>query len=280
MKFLSFLCTKWMENCEAMTSSPHSFAYSYRLVKKCFLKICEISKCHMFLIFQPIFIRFSLLCLKFFTLSSEIELNLLWSSSLNNQWFMNLILLRRTIQLKLRIYPYATLSATDFEPRTLSCKGILGRMRTKRRGGAKEVAPPPPPQDFQEVIFGQKNMLYLGKATWFSGKQWRKYSAGDVPPPPPRTKLDLYTPICPRSYQISHIRQSSSWIVSLIFIKKMFTQPFHRSWDCFSVQLMMGKVGLFLCFHEFWFVKNGSIVHRINSSAPVRWTVTFFLYPK
>ena len=88
MKFLSFLCTKWMENCEAMTSSPHSFAYSYRLFKKCFLKICKTSKCHNFLIFQPIFIRFSLLCLKFFTLSSEIKLNLLWSSSLNefNQW--------------------------------------------------------------------------------------------------------------------------------------------------------------------------------------------------
>ena len=73
-----------MENCEAMTSLPHSFAYSYRLVKKCFLKICETSKCHNFLIFQPIFIRFSLLCLKFFTLSCEIELNLLWSSSLRS----------------------------------------------------------------------------------------------------------------------------------------------------------------------------------------------------
>ena len=71
-----------MENCEAMTSSPHSFAYSYWLVKKCLLKICETSKCHNFLIFQPIFIRFSLLCLKNFTLSSEIKLNLLWSSSL------------------------------------------------------------------------------------------------------------------------------------------------------------------------------------------------------
>ena len=40
-----------MENCEVMTSSTHSFAYSYRLVKKCFLKICETSKCHNFLIF-------------------------------------------------------------------------------------------------------------------------------------------------------------------------------------------------------------------------------------
>ena len=65
-----------------MTSSTHSFAYSYRLVKKCFVKICETSECHSFLIFQPIFIRFSLLCLKNFTLSSEIKLNLLWSSSL------------------------------------------------------------------------------------------------------------------------------------------------------------------------------------------------------
>ena len=71
-----------MENCEAMTSSTHSFAYSYRLVKKCFLKICETSKCHNFLIFQPIFIRFSLFCSKLFTLSSEIKLNLLWISSL------------------------------------------------------------------------------------------------------------------------------------------------------------------------------------------------------
>ena len=84
MIFLSFLCTKWMENCEAMTSY-NSFAYSYRLVKKCFLKICETSKCHNFLIFQPIFIRFLLLCLKIFTLSSKIKLILLWSSSLNRR---------------------------------------------------------------------------------------------------------------------------------------------------------------------------------------------------
>ena len=72
-----------MENCEAMTSSTHSFAYSYRLVKKCFLKNCETSKCHNFLIFQPIFIRFSVFCSKFFTLSSEIKLNLVWISSLS-----------------------------------------------------------------------------------------------------------------------------------------------------------------------------------------------------
>ena len=47
-----------------------------RLVKNCFLKICEISKFHNFLIFQPIFIRFSLFCLENFTLSSKIKLNL------------------------------------------------------------------------------------------------------------------------------------------------------------------------------------------------------------
>ena len=71
-----------MENCEAMTSSTHSFAYSYRLVKKCFLKNCKTSKCHNFLIFQPSFIRFSVFCSKIFTLSSEIKLNLVWISSL------------------------------------------------------------------------------------------------------------------------------------------------------------------------------------------------------
>ena len=74
-KFLN-LCTKYMASSEVMTSSTHSFAYSYRLVKKCFVKICKTSKCHNFLIFQPIFIRFSLLCLKIFTLSLKFKLNL------------------------------------------------------------------------------------------------------------------------------------------------------------------------------------------------------------
>ena len=45
-------------------------------------KFAKIQSVHNFLIFQPIFIRFSLLCLEIFTLSSEIKLNLLWSSSL------------------------------------------------------------------------------------------------------------------------------------------------------------------------------------------------------
>ena len=44
-----------MASSEAMTSSTHSFAYSYRCFQKCFVKICETSKCHNFLIFQPIF---------------------------------------------------------------------------------------------------------------------------------------------------------------------------------------------------------------------------------
>ena len=82
MKVLSFLCTKWMGNCEAMTSSTRSFAYSYQLVKKCFLKICETSKCHNFLIFQPIFIRFSPFYSQMFTLSYEIKLNLFRTSPL------------------------------------------------------------------------------------------------------------------------------------------------------------------------------------------------------
>ena len=77
------LCTKYMASSEAMTSSTHSFAYSYGLVKKCFLKICETSKCHNFLIFQPIFIRFSLFCSENFTLSSEIKLDQLRTSPLN-----------------------------------------------------------------------------------------------------------------------------------------------------------------------------------------------------
>ena len=61
IEFFKNLCTNYMANSEAMTSSTRSFAYiySYRLVKKCFVKICETSKCHNFLIFQPIFIRFT-----------------------------------------------------------------------------------------------------------------------------------------------------------------------------------------------------------------------------
>ena len=83
IKIFKILCTKYMESSEGMTSSTRSFAYSYRLVKKCFLKICETSKCHNFLIFQPIFIRFSLFCSENFTLSSEIKLEQLRTSPLS-----------------------------------------------------------------------------------------------------------------------------------------------------------------------------------------------------
>ena len=82
IKIFKILCTKYMASSEAMTSSTHSFAYSYGLVKKCFLKICETSKFHNFLIFQPIFIRFSLFCSENFTLSSEIKLDQLRTSPL------------------------------------------------------------------------------------------------------------------------------------------------------------------------------------------------------
>ena len=86
IKIFKILCTKYMASSEAMTSSTHSFAYSYGLVKKCFLKICETSKFHNFLIFQPIFIRFSLFCSENFTLSSEIKLDQLRTSPLDTQY--------------------------------------------------------------------------------------------------------------------------------------------------------------------------------------------------
>ena len=36
----SYIQNTYMENCEAMTSSTHSFAYSYRLFQKCNSKFC------------------------------------------------------------------------------------------------------------------------------------------------------------------------------------------------------------------------------------------------
>ena len=65
-----------MASSEAMTSSTHSFAYLYRCFQKCFVRICETSKCHNFLNFQPTSIQSSLFCSKLFTLSCEIKLNL------------------------------------------------------------------------------------------------------------------------------------------------------------------------------------------------------------
>ena len=51
-------------------------------------------------------------------------------------------------------------------------------------GWAAAPTPPPPPGIFQITIFGQKKtMWYSGKTTWFSDKQWRKYS-GNWPQPP------------------------------------------------------------------------------------------------
>ena len=41
--FYTILYTKYMENCEAMGSSIHSFVYSYQLFKKCFAENYENS---------------------------------------------------------------------------------------------------------------------------------------------------------------------------------------------------------------------------------------------
>ena len=66
-----------------MTSSTHSFAYFISTGQEIF---CENLRNFKSVITSLFFNRFSsgfhTLCLKFFTLSSEIKLNLLWSSSL------------------------------------------------------------------------------------------------------------------------------------------------------------------------------------------------------
>ena len=75
-----------LENCEAMTSSTHSFEYSYRLFKKCFVENYQNSKFYVFLIFYLIYIKFSL-CSKFCTLSIvKINLNLHGISPLKILW--------------------------------------------------------------------------------------------------------------------------------------------------------------------------------------------------
>ena len=66
-----------MASSEAMTSSTHAFAYSYRCFQKCFVKFLETSKCHNFLILSTDFHQvFTVLFENFYTLSSEIKLNL------------------------------------------------------------------------------------------------------------------------------------------------------------------------------------------------------------
>ena len=41
------LCTKYIEKSETMTSSTHSFSYSYQLFNKCLVKTCETSQFHI-----------------------------------------------------------------------------------------------------------------------------------------------------------------------------------------------------------------------------------------
>ena len=75
MNSFKMLCTKYMENCEVMTSSTHLFAYSYQLFKKCFVENYENSKFHIFLphiFLYPIYIKLSLFCSKYFTLSIDL----------------------------------------------------------------------------------------------------------------------------------------------------------------------------------------------------------------
>ena len=76
MKIFKILYTKYMEICEVMTSSTHSFAY--RLFKKCTVENYKNTKFHIFLIFYPIYIKFSVLCENLY---SWIDLNLARSSS-------------------------------------------------------------------------------------------------------------------------------------------------------------------------------------------------------
>ena len=75
-----FLClSKKNENLKnviykmTMTSSTHSFAYSYRLFNKCFVENYENKKISYLAYFYPIYNKFSLFCLKLklFTLSNN-----------------------------------------------------------------------------------------------------------------------------------------------------------------------------------------------------------------
>ena len=50
----------YFDNCEVMRSSTHSFAYTYRLFKKCLVDNYEYKQLHIFLIFPPIYIKCSL----------------------------------------------------------------------------------------------------------------------------------------------------------------------------------------------------------------------------
>ena len=87
-----------MENCEAMTSSTHSFAYLYWLFKKRFVENYENSKFIIFLIFfYPIYIKISLFFYKNMYSFYWININLDWISPLSqDEWE------RATIQLSFK----------------------------------------------------------------------------------------------------------------------------------------------------------------------------------
>ena len=72
MKHFKILYTKYVEYCEAMRLSTHSFAYSYQLFKKCVVEITKIQISYLPYFFNPIYIKFALFYSKCFTLSIEL----------------------------------------------------------------------------------------------------------------------------------------------------------------------------------------------------------------
>ena len=96
-----------------------------------FLENCETSKCHNFLIFQPIFIRFSLFYSQIFTLSYENKLNLFRISPLT---------LSRPISLHSRkppgphcFEPFTCNVYRSFQPHNMHmCKQFWGKVSTAK----------------------------------------------------------------------------------------------------------------------------------------------------
>ena len=71
-----------MENFEAMTSSTHSFPYSYRQFKKYFAENYENQKFHIFLIFLSDLHQIFTVLFEIFYSFYWINLNLDWTSPL------------------------------------------------------------------------------------------------------------------------------------------------------------------------------------------------------
>ena len=87
MGFSSFLWTKYMTNCEAMTSI-HSFAFSYRLFKKYLMTITEIKIVISDLLFILSFHYFCSICYSFYW----IELDCIFIIELLRIFLANILL--------------------------------------------------------------------------------------------------------------------------------------------------------------------------------------------